>query len=468
VGSADVTNARSRIGPTPTRALAEFASQTTRGQVPEIAADAIKRAIVDTLAVTAAGARTDLAARVAGTLLRPQGDATIIGRSSKADASTAALVNGVAGHALDYDDASFASSAHPSVTLLPPLLALAETRGLPGAAVITAYAVGYQVAVELGGLLNPSHYAAGWHGTGTIGALSATFAVGNLLALDTERISVAVALAVAGAGGLRGNFGTDAKPYQAGNAARNAVTAGLLAEAGLTGATDILEAAHGFLEVYAGDAAAAVPAAWSQPDLWAVVRPGIISKLFPSCASSHTAIAAALELRNRGLAAGDIRSVEVEMTSLAAGNMRYPNPGTGLEAKFSLQYCVAVALEKGRLTLDDFTDDAVAGAPKGLMNRIAFARNDELDAFSSSSPTAARPAVVQVRTIAGELVSARVDDPPGGAGPIPEELLIAKIDDCLARADAEFDARTLIDRVADFDTIDDVGVLLSGLAPKRR
>ena len=453
----------------PTAQLAAFAASGTYDDLPPRVIDAVTFAVIDTLAVTVAGADAP-AVRIVRKLADAARDGvTLVGQTGVADPATAALINGVAAHALDYDDVSFGASAHPSVSLLPPLLALGEARHASGRNLINAYAVGLQVAMALGRTMNPGHYAHGWHGTGTIGTMASTFACGRLVGLDADRIAVAAAIAASGAGGLRGNFGTDVKPYQVGNGGRNAVTAVLLAEAGLTGPPDILEAKHGFFEAYspAGEAPHRLADGWRAP--WAVLEPGITTKLFPSCASSHAAVAAVLALRAQGLRPEELGHLRAELTDIAAGNMRYPEPQTPLEAKFSLQYCAAVALRDGTLTLDHFTDEAIAAAPRQLMSRIEVRHDPTLSA--SYVWGAPRPSVVTVRTRSGETLVNRCDAPPGSPGTFSREMLHAKVRDCLGRGSLAIGADDLIATAERLPEVDDIGPLLRELAapsPARR
>jgi len=448
-----------------TQQLATFAASTRFEDLPPAASDAVCFAILDTLAVAVAGADAPVARAVSDLSgASAGGSATLVGRSGRADPAAAALVNGAAAHALDYDDVSFAASAHPSVSILPALLALGEPRGTTGRDLITAYGVGFQVAVALGRTLNPGHYAHGWHGTGTVGTMAATFAGGNLLGLDPDRIAVAAAIASSGASGLRGNFGTDVKPYQVGNAGRNAVAAVLLAESGLVGVSDILEAEHGYLQAFSpsGDPPRSLVTDWERP--WAVLDPGITTKLFPSCASSHASVASIIALREGGLRPDDVVHVLAELTDIAAGNMRYPQPRSPLEAKFSLQYCAAVALRDGALTLDHFTDAALADPPRDLMARIEVRHDPALTAaYEWGAP---RPAVMTVRARSGETLVHRCDAPPGSPGTFSREMLHAKVRDCLGRGVAAITADELIDQVEGLAEADDIGPLLRALAAR--
>ena len=181
-----------------TRELAAFVAGTKYADVPHAARDRIKALILDTLGVTIAGAG-ERAPRIVAELVRRYGGpplSTVIGMPFRTDPASAAWINGTSAHALDYDDVSFAASAHPSVCLVPAILALADEERCSGAQVICAYAVGFEAAVLVGRTINPDHYAHGWHGTGTVGALAATFAAANLLGLTEREVIGAIGIAV--------------------------------------------------------------------------------------------------------------------------------------------------------------------------------------------------------------------------------------------------------------------------------
>jgi 2-methylcitrate dehydratase PrpD len=204
------------------------------------------RALADTIAVAIA-AQNEPAVRRAfdyvetlgpslatGQGRRQHGMASLWGRGQQSTVEGAALFNGIAAHALDFDDASSPMSGHPSIALLPCLIALAEARHIEGIRVASAYVVGFEICCRLGRALDLTHYSRGWHMTATMGAIGATAACGHLLKLDAERITHAIGLALAQTGGTRENFGTDAKSFQAGQANAAAIRAALLAERGFT------------------------------------------------------------------------------------------------------------------------------------------------------------------------------------------------------------------------------------------
>jgi 2-methylcitrate dehydratase PrpD len=209
--------------------------------------------------------------------------------------------------------------------------------------------------------MNMEHYERGWHTTLTLGSVGAAAAVANLLRLDPERSAFALAIAASMASGLRANFGTMTKPLHSGLAAQNGVLAARLAQAGLTANPDAIEANEGFFDLFCGtENAAADKAIESLGATWNVVQPGIIYKLYPTCSLTHHV----LDVLFEGLASGAIRTDAIERVNCGIGyrcesTLPYHRPQTGLEGKFSMEYCVAAALHYGRIGFEQFADDAV-------------------------------------------------------------------------------------------------------------
>jgi len=205
-------------------------------------------AVLDTVGVTLAGV-SEPAAHIVRDVVADEGsDACgVFGTRVRASIGGAALANGTAAHALDYDDMCFVSLAHPSAPLVPAALAAAEAEGLSGRAVLDAYVVGFEVEARLGRLMNPRHYQRGWHCTSTLGTIGAAAAVSRLLGLDARTAGHALAIAASEASGVKENFGTMVKPLHAGLAARNGVLAALLARRGMTASELALAGPQGFL-----------------------------------------------------------------------------------------------------------------------------------------------------------------------------------------------------------------------------
>ena len=226
-----------------TRELAKRIAAVLPPDVGDAARAGARNAVLDTLGVILAG-RDDDCTRLAHRLAVSEDGAPVarlIGTTGRTSASWAAFVNGTAGHALDYDDVDFVMLGHPSVTLVPALIALAEERGIGGARVLEAYTVGFELLHVLGRAVNPRHYRRGFHATATLGSVGVAGACAYLLGLDEAQTRNALSLGASGSAGLVSNFGTMTKPFHAGQSARAGLVAAKLAEDGFTAAEDTLE-----------------------------------------------------------------------------------------------------------------------------------------------------------------------------------------------------------------------------------
>ena len=281
---------------------------------------------------------------------------------SRTDDATAALINGVAAHALDFDDNFHGATTHASAVLVPALLATAQAQGRDGRQMIEAYIIGLEAQAWIGSGMNPSHYTAGWHATSTIGCIGAAAGVAHLMGQNRDEIAQAMSIAVSMAAGVKGQFGTPVKPLHAGLAARNAIEAAQLSAAGMAGRLDVLESRQGFLALYGGDYAKGWPQdhGRSHPNELAIERFGLTAKRHPCCGATHRAIDAVLDLkRDNGFVAGDVASINVTVTQAHARNLAYSRPEDEMQARFSMQYALALALAQDSLGLSDFTSAAV-------------------------------------------------------------------------------------------------------------
>jgi 2-methylcitrate dehydratase PrpD len=234
--------------------LADFIERTRISDIGNSVIQKAKLLIIDFLGVSVAGSR-EKAARIMQELAKEeggQGEATIIGTRFKSGPTWASFANGIAGHALDFDDTSQPLYGHPTVAVLSACLALGEVLKANGSNLLEAYVIGLEVTVKLSYGMNPVHYERGWHSTCTLGSLGAAAACSKLLGIKGEKLRCSLALAASQAGGLQQNFGTMIKPFHAGRAAQNGVLSALLAGKGWTGDQHILEAPLGFFHLFCG------------------------------------------------------------------------------------------------------------------------------------------------------------------------------------------------------------------------
>jgi len=268
--------------------------------------------------------------------------ASVIGHELRLPALSAALVNGAAAHALDYDDVNMAMPGHPSVAILPALLALAELRRSSGHAVATAFVAGYETTCRIGAALQPGHYNLGFHSTGTIGSFGAAAACARLLGLDAETTAIALGIAGTQAAGLKSQFGTMCKPFHAGKAAQCGLLAARLAARGFSSRTDIVECVQGFALTHGPDFAPAAALAEPEGGLHLFAN---LFKYHAACYLTHAPIECARRLReDHRLEPDAIAGITLRLDASCERVCNIPAPNDGLQSKFSLRQTVAMAL----------------------------------------------------------------------------------------------------------------------------
>ena len=355
-----------------------------RASPPAGARAAAARAVLDTVGVMLAGA-SEPAARIVQHVLTPDGTGpcVVIGTNARGRADVAALANGTAAHALDFDDMCFVSLAHPSAPLVSAALAIAEVVEASGHALLDAYVVGFEIEGRLGRTMNPRHYEHGWHCTSTLGTIGAAAAASRLLGLDAEAAGRALAIAASEAAGLKANFGTMVKPLHAGLAARNGVLAALLAQAGMSASVDALTGDQGFLLAMSSerDRSALDGAVADLGARWDILDTGITVKLYPSCAATHPTLDVLLDLtRQERFAGDDVEAIEVGVDAITPTVLIHDRPETGLQAKFSMPFCAAAAVVRGRVGIDTFDDRCVRDpAIEAVRARVTMRVDSALD-----------------------------------------------------------------------------------------
>lgn len=369
-----------------TEALAQFAATLTFDQIPEPARIVARHCLMDMVGVTLAGKSEPLSAMLLAQIKDEGGSphASLIGTGGRTSTVQAALYNGSAAHALDYDDVLGIFTGHPTVAVMPAVLALAERHGKDGKAVITAFVAGVEVLARIGAMMSKGHYARGWHSTGTIGSIGAAAGCANLLGLDANATNRAMGIAATQAAGLKSNFGTMSKPLHAGKAAANGLLAASLAARGFTARENTLDIEQGF-----GDSMAEGDHDIDQ----ALERIGelfhtqdTLFKYHPACYGVHAPTEAALRLRlQQGFDPCEVEKIEISAPQNCIGMCDIAEPTTGLEAKFSLAHNVALGLldkADGSLSLyhdETFEMDDVAA----LRGRSRVTGRPEFSSFQS-------------------------------------------------------------------------------------
>jgi 2-methylcitrate dehydratase PrpD len=401
--------------------------------VPARALIVAKGAIQDCVGVALAGARQPAGAIPAEWARRSAGagGATVWAQDFKTSPHDAALVNGTAAHALDYDDVTWGLIGHPSVSLVPAVFALGETISASGHDVMHAYVVGFEVMAKLGRTTQPRHSLdGGWHATGTIGAFGATAACCKLLGLDAERTAHALGIVYSMTSGNVSNFGTMCKPLHAGLAARNAVEASLWAQAGFTSLPHPFDGPRSFHEVYSRGLPADMAPLAELGSVYELIERGVVIKPYPCGVALHPAIDAVHALKQEhAIAADDVVSGEAGVTKYTFDKLCYLVPQTGLEAKFSMPYTIARAILDDSIGFDTFTDALVREErAQALTRRISMYVHEGIE---SAWRMGSRPVNVRLRLRDGRLLERQVDISKGNpeVALTPAELNV-KFEDC--------------------------------------
>lgn len=364
----DRQNQRSSFPEVPglTAYVAEFIVTTNYEDIPSQVLHACKMSMLDALGVGLAGSATASASLIRRYLSEQDcgsSSATVIGSRMRTTSRFAALANGISIHADDFDDTIVASSnglgIHPSVSVLPAILAVAEAKRFSGKDLLLAYNVGVEVEAKITEAVVVRSAENAFHPTGTCGSFGSAAACSKLLKLDETRTRVALGIAANEAAGLRENFGTMTKPFAAGHSAENGVVAADLASLGWSASEKILEASLGYFRTESDT---------FRPDLllnrlgnpWTFNNPGVSIKPYPSGALTHPAMAELVRImKQHKIDGNDVVGIWVRTSREVYATLIHHHPQTGLQAKFSMEFCLAILLLQGRAGLADFVDAVV-------------------------------------------------------------------------------------------------------------
>jgi 2-methylcitrate dehydratase PrpD len=358
--------------------------------VEAIPADVIhqaKRCLIDWLGVTLAGS-ADPSAEILLAVSDEFGSdptATVIGTGRATTLLHAALANGYAAHVLDYDDTynPARTTVHGSAPVWPVVIALSEVDRVDGRRALAAFVAGFEAQIRVALAAGPSHYEAGWHVTGTVGHFGAAAAAANLLRLDVEQVANALGAAGTQAAGLKGVYGSMGKPLHPGKAAMDGLLAALLARRGFTASTSILEGERGFLRVFSAEPEAERVTAGLR-EQWTLPSNGF--KPYACGSLTHPTIEAVIGLRERHrLMPEQIASVRATVNDYVSWVTGKAKPVTGLEGKFSIFHCAAVAAVDGAASVRQFTDERVNDlAVTRMRDRVSIVVDDHLPKDAAS------------------------------------------------------------------------------------
>jgi len=377
-----------------TSQIADYVSKSQYTTLPGEVVEKAKLCLMDWLAVTLAGSQEPVCKKLMEIYRLAGGarQATLVGWNTKASILQAALINGTAAHALDYDDVHSREPGHPSAPIIPAILAVSEWKKLSGEEFITSLVVGVQVMFSIGSGVMPYHYKEGWHNTGTMGHFGAAAAACRILNLNPSQITNALGIAATQASGLKQVFGTMCKPLNAGKAAMDGLLSALLAEKGFTSSKDVLEGKSGFFAVASSKAD---PQKVINRLQGSYVINGLSFKLYPSCYSTHGVIECILALKKKyQIDPDNVKEIVCTVHPRCLDVSAISKPRTPLEGKFSVQYCAALALTEGRVGIDSFVESK-------LNDPTILQLQDKIKLRSLPSYTQDRRAYVVISTFDG-------------------------------------------------------------------
>jgi 2-methylcitrate dehydratase PrpD len=454
-----------------TQEIANYVSKVSRKDIPPEVIRSARGFILDGLGVALAGSM-DECSRIVQAHIKQLGgrnECSVLGTALRVPASQAALANGVAGHALDYDDTQLSTSkeavygllTHPTTPVLAAALAIGEKQKISGVELLLAYIAGVEVECRIADSINPRHYQSGFHSTATMGGLGAAMAVGKILRLRENVLLQALGIAASMASGLRENFGTMTKPLHAGRAAENGVTAALLARSGFTAAGNILEARRGFFNAMAGGYdSSKISGRLGKP--YFMQEPGISIKPYPSGSLSHPAQDLILDLvKEHDLHASDIQSIEVGTNSNVPNALIYPMPKTALEGKFSIPFGMAIAVLERKAGLAQFVDTKVRQKKVvELMKRVRLYVDDELEALGYDQVRSR----IRITLYNGRTIEGRYDVARGHPEkPMSWTDLTEKFNECASPVLPQKNAGQIIELVARLEQLKSLSPLMRAL-----
>ena len=408
--------------------------------------------MVDYFAVTLAGSAEPAAKALENYAARPQGSASIIGRGVRTSPEMAAFVNGSTGHLLDFDDVK-KNLGHGTVVIAPAVLSLGESLGKSGREILAAFVVGFEVASRVANCLEPAHSQAGWHTTSTCGVLGAAVACGKILGLDGEALAGVLGMAASFSSGLRKNMGTPAKYLHAGQAAQNGLKAAVLGSCGFYGSREVFSGKRSFCGTFSGshDSEKITEALGERFEVCATWF-----KLYPCCASAHSAIDAVLSMKiKRRIRPEDIEEIRVGTVPIVLDNLAYPEPANITQARFSMPFCLSLALTEGQVTVDNFSANRLERTQmKELMKRVTLYLDPEMSSLGYRGTENSRVTII---TRDKQIISERVDAARGHPfNPASEDELRNKFLQCSKPTLAEEEAVKLIAILENFKGLPNV------------
>ncbi len=461
------------IGEGLTAEVAAFVLETGYDDIPAEVIELAKKSILDGFGLALSGSVAASGRIVQQHLsdVAGAGAATIIGTGMKVPSRFAAFANGVGIHADDYDDTQLAVAedrvygllTHPTAPCLPAAFAETELRGLTGRDLLAAYLVGVDVECKIAEAISPRHYQHGFHATATCGTFAAAAAAGRLRGFDRKTLQRALSIAGSQSAGLRENFGTMTKPFHAGRSSESGIVACDMAGLGWSATDKILESPRGFFQAHGGGYDLnAIRGRLGDP--WTFAEPGISIKPHPSGSLTHPGMTEMLSLiAAHGIAAADVERMDVGTNHNMLNALIHHRPGNELQAKFSMEFCMAILLLEGRANLPEFTDETVLRDDvQAMIERVNFHVHPEAEAAGYAKMTT----ILAITLKDGRMIEGRADFGKGSpANPMTYEEAADKFRGCAEFARWPGDkAEAIIDMVATLETATDMDKLAAALA----
>jgi 2-methylcitrate dehydratase PrpD len=449
--------------------VGKFVATTKYEDIPTEVIELGKKSILDGLGLALAGSKAQTGAlcrQYLENLGVSDGKSTIIGSARKTSPRFAAFVNGVSIHADDFDDTQLAVAkdrvygllVHPTVPVLPAALALAERGGTSGKELMLAYHLGVEVECKIAEAISPRHYQDGFHSTGTCGPFGSAAACAKLLHFDLSKTLNVFGLAASQSGGLRENFGTMTKPFQAGHAAESGLESAELVALGWSAAEQILEADRGFFHAFGGSYdPSAIMGRLGKP--WTFVSPGVSLKPYPSGSLAHpamTELARLIETNN--IQAAQVEKVDVGANHNMTTTLLHHQPKTGLEAKFSMEFCMAILLLERKAGLGEFADKVVQRADvQEMIRKVNYYVDPEAESAGYDKMTS----LLKIHLKDGRVITGRADFGKGSpANPMTFKEAATKFRGCAEFAEwPKAKTEKIIAYVSALDAVPDVSTL---------
>tara|TARA_B110001450_G_scaffold152851_1_gene142613 strand:+ start:28 stop:1392 length:1365 start_codon:yes stop_codon:yes gene_type:complete len=427
-----------------------------KNSIPANVMEIGKNCIIDTVGVTIAGSVTPSAKKIyfSANETYKDGNCTILGSDKTLNAAGAALTNGAAAHALDFDDNCYAGIVHGSAVVLPTVLALAQENSLNGQKLLISFIAGLEIQFGIAKAFSNGIYDRGWWTTSILGVLGSAASASKLLDLDTQATSNALALAVVGAGATRAVRGTHAKHFYCGLAAERGITAAKLAKNGAIGPLNAFEDVNGLTRVL-NDGKFDPTKIDNIGKDFSIIEPGVDIKKYPVCYASHAAIDGVKSiLEGNNLDSNMIKKVICTVPPVVGSNLTFSHPKNISEAQFSLEFALATIIKDGSLNLSHLTDKFINSASLKLIQKKIVMNVNSLPVEQSNNKNIC-PEWADIEIIMNDGIAYKtfVSAPIGSSKrPLPERLLYKKFYDCVTYAETGNNVEKLYENLRNIES----------------